>query len=81
MSHLRTKRSGYGFYQMVGEEAPKAAAGAGAVGTSPKSFFSHTINAFCQLHLSLLASTNIVNMGNCLCPLLSIWNYVHLPTL
>lgn len=69
------------FYQMVGEEAPKRRQGQGQWGPLQNPFFSTQSMPFCQLHLSLLASTFIVTMGNCLCPLLSIWDYVHLPTL
>ena len=50
------------FYQMVGEETPKRRQGQGQWDLS-KILSSHTINAFCQLHLPLLASTNIVTMG------------------
>lgn len=41
MSHLRTKRSGYGFYQMVGEEAPKRRQGQGQWGPLQNPFFPH----------------------------------------
>lgn len=69
------------FYQMVGEEAPKRRQGQGQWGPLQNPFFSTQSMPFVNCTFTLLASTNIVTMGNCLCPLLSIWDYVHLPTL